>query len=134
MQFFALSTAIILAALSTRGSADSLSDWSYSCQSYYLSNPVLYASCRKENGQYDNTSINLDQCVTNTNGVLYCGTNGDYSPTCSGCYLSGTALACNCKDDSQNEHSTSIDLSTFNAAKRGDKDKLIIANRSVPDK
>jgi len=72
MQFFALSATFILAALSTRGAADSLSDWSFSCQSYYLSNPVLYASCRKEDGTYDNTNINLDSCVTNTNGVLYC--------------------------------------------------------------
>ena len=74
MQFFALSAALILAALSTRGSAESLSDWSFSCRDYYLSNPVLYASCKKENGQYDNTNLNLDKCVTNNNGVLYCGT------------------------------------------------------------
>ncbi|KIM58001.1 hypothetical protein SCLCIDRAFT_1218927 [Scleroderma citrinum Foug A] len=121
MQFFALLATFILAALSTGGSADSLSDWSYSCQDYYLSNPVLYASCRKENGSYDNTNINLDKCVTNTNGVLYCATNGDYSPTCSGCYLSGTALVCNCKDDGQTERSTSVDLSTLNTTKRGEQ-------------
>ncbi|KIM64762.1 hypothetical protein SCLCIDRAFT_1212824 [Scleroderma citrinum Foug A] len=110
MQFFALSVAFILAALSTSGSADSLSDWSHSCQNYYLSGTTLNASCRKENGQYGNTSINLNQCVTNTNGVLYCGKNGDYSPTCSGCNLSGTSLDCQCKDKNQNEHSTSVDL------------------------
>ena len=74
MQFFTLSAALILATLSTRSSADSLSDWSYTCKDYYLSNPVLYASCKQENGQYDNTNINLDKCVTNDNGVLYCGT------------------------------------------------------------
>ncbi|KIM64735.1 hypothetical protein SCLCIDRAFT_114413 [Scleroderma citrinum Foug A] len=110
MQLFTLSAALILATLSTRSSADSLSDWSYTCKDYYLSNPVLYASCKQENGQYDNTSINLDKCVTNDNGVLYCGTNGDYSSTCSDCTFTGTTVVCDCKDSSQIVHSTSIDL------------------------
>ena len=74
MQFFTLSAALILAALSTRGSADSLTDWSYTCKNYYLSGSTLYATCKKENTQYDNTNLNLDKCVTNTNGVLFCGT------------------------------------------------------------
>ena len=74
MQFFTLSAALILAALSTRGSADSLSDWSYTCKDYYVTGTVLYASCKKANQTYDDTNINLDKCVTNNNGVLYCGT------------------------------------------------------------
>ena len=72
MQFFALSAAFILAALSTPGSADSLDDWSHSCQSYSLSGTVLKASCRDDGGHYHNTQINLDQCITNDNGVLEC--------------------------------------------------------------
>ncbi|KIM64732.1 hypothetical protein SCLCIDRAFT_1212789, partial [Scleroderma citrinum Foug A] len=59
---------------------------------------------------YDSTSINLDKCVTNNNGVLYCGTNGDYSSTCSNCYLTNSDLVCDCKDKNQEENSTSIDL------------------------
>lgn len=74
MQFSAISAAFILVALSTRGSATDSSDinpW-YTCENYNLVNPVLYASCRKDNGSYNDTNINLDKCLTNNDGVLYC--------------------------------------------------------------
>ena len=77
MQFLVISTAFILTALSTRGSAtaDSFFNWwATDCKNYQFANPVLSASCKKTDQMYDSTSINLDKCVTNNNGVLYCGT------------------------------------------------------------
>ena len=55
--------------------------------------------------------------------------SGDYSSTCSNCYLTNSDLVCDCKDKNQEENSTSIDLGMFNTAKRGDEDKLIICEQ-----
>ncbi|KAL4077904.1 Cyanovirin-N [Scleroderma citrinum] len=105
MHFSSISLSLVLVALSTHCAAQ---NWSESCTNYGLDGTELDASCRRDDGSYNPTSINLDNCIGNNNGVLVCG--GDYSASCSGCSMSGTTLDCTCREDSGTEHGTSVNL------------------------
>ena len=72
MHLFSVSAFFVLVTLATHGSAAG-SDFAHSCQAISYVNPVVFASCRKEDGSYKQTTISLDQCVKNNNGVLSCG-------------------------------------------------------------
>ena len=72
MYLFRISVPLILAALSTRCFADELDAFAYTCRDTSLPDTVLYSTCKRTNGSYDSASINLNQCLVNTNGILYC--------------------------------------------------------------
>jgi len=73
MHLFSISVSLILAALSTRSAADVLDAFAYTCKNTSLSGSTLSSSCQESDGQtYVQTSINLDQCLVNKNGILYC--------------------------------------------------------------
>ncbi|KIM60755.1 hypothetical protein SCLCIDRAFT_1216463 [Scleroderma citrinum Foug A] len=101
---------LILAAISTCSAANELNHFAYSCDSSTLSGTVLISNCQREDGLYVSSSIDLVDCLVNTNGILAYCQNGNYGPTCSGYSLSGTVLSCTCLDFQQAGQSTSIDL------------------------
>lgn len=73
MHLFKISVSLIFAALSTRCAADELDAFSYSCIDSYLDNPVLFSKCQHIDGSLGlPTHIDLNDCLENTNGVLYC--------------------------------------------------------------
>ncbi|KAL4077900.1 hypothetical protein J3A83DRAFT_4069677, partial [Scleroderma citrinum] len=76
-----------LVALLSHPAAEILGGFSESCTNYGLDGTVLDASCRRGDGSIGPTSIDLNNCVTNNNGVLGCGDSGGYSASCSGCSM-----------------------------------------------
>jgi cytolysin (calcineurin-like family phosphatase) len=70
---------------------------------------VLAATCQAGSGTQP-TTLDLDSCITNTNGALMWGSAGNYSASCNSCSLSGTLLTCQCNDVSAQAHSTTIDV------------------------
>jgi len=73
MHLFKISVSLIFAVLSTRCAADELDAFSYSCIDSYLDNPVLFSKCQHIDGSLGlPTHIDLNDCLENTNGVLYC--------------------------------------------------------------
>jgi hypothetical protein len=71
---------------------------------------VLSASCPTGGGTQMSTTLDLDSCITNSNGALMWGSSGNYAGSCSGCSLSGTLLTCQCSDMNGQAHSTTIDV------------------------
>ncbi|KIM66722.1 hypothetical protein SCLCIDRAFT_75972, partial [Scleroderma citrinum Foug A] len=86
--------------------------FAYTCNSSSLSGTMLTAYCQLKDGSYGWSSLDLNSCLVNTNGILYCSQNGDYGATCSSCSLSGTVLGCTCQDSQQAGQSASIDLNS----------------------
>ncbi|KAB5589433.1 hypothetical protein CTheo_7127 [Ceratobasidium theobromae] len=81
-----------------------------SCNSPALqsgSNSVMQANCRKKNGVFVTTSLDLNRCLVNTNGKLGCKSNGKYAQSCSNCQIIGYTLHCNCNPGGQ---ATQLDL------------------------
>ena len=129
MHLFSISVSLILAALSTHAANLIISS---GCQYTSLSGSVLYATCQSSDGSDVSTSIDLNQCVANTNGNLFCSkkwvghhftwqysddhrhcwNSGNYSATCSGCGLSANAgyLVCTCNDYNQAGQYADIEL------------------------
>lgn len=63
---------LILAAISTCSAANGLNHFAYSCDSSTLSGTVLISNCQREDGSYVSSSIDLVDCLVNTNGILAC--------------------------------------------------------------
>jgi hypothetical protein len=80
-----------------------------SCTGIKLAGSTLSASCRDRSGRARSTSLDLNGCVTNDDGVERFQGAG-YSASCTGCTLGGTTLSCQCADVSGAEQSTSLDL------------------------
>ena len=72
MHFFGVPVPFILAALATRGVAETLNSFSATCHDYNLQGATLIATCGKLDQTYARTSIDLDTCLRNHNGVLEC--------------------------------------------------------------
>ncbi|KAI6021203.1 Cyanovirin-N [Pisolithus marmoratus] len=106
MRFLVVSLSLVTAAtLCAAG------DFAASCYNYYLENTEFFATCRKDTGSDQATSIDLNQCVTNNRGALQCtSANGYYADTCENCGLSGTNLDCTCGNGSGGTDSTSVNL------------------------
>ncbi|KAB5589445.1 hypothetical protein CTheo_7113 [Ceratobasidium theobromae] len=74
------------------------------------SNNVLRASCRKVNGSYSTSTLDLNRCVVNNSGNLGCQSNGNYAYSCNYCGLVGsgsTTMSCQC---SPGGHYTTLNL------------------------
>ncbi|HEY2515747.1 MAG TPA: CVNH domain-containing protein [Polyangiaceae bacterium] len=84
--------------------------FSASCTGIALNGSVLTATCNDTSGRGVASTMNLDSCVTNNDGVAQFEVNGGYSASCSGCALSGSVLGCRCDDVSGQAQATSIDL------------------------
>jgi hypothetical protein len=81
-----------------------------SCNGIALGGSTLSASCYNIAGQAQSTSLDLNTCVTNGNGVVSFQVNGGYGASCTGCALSGTVMSCQCYDVAGQAKPTSIDL------------------------
>ena len=134
MHLLNVSVSLILAALSTRCAASELDAFAYTCIDSYLNNPVLFSKCQRFDGSLNPTYIDLNNCLENTNGILYCTSKRPkwvviilrvdlvmtwhhhyvnrevYSESCTDFRLSGTILSSTCQDTYKVERSTSIDL------------------------
>ncbi|PVH92052.1 hypothetical protein DM02DRAFT_663344 [Periconia macrospinosa] len=95
---FPVFNAIALAAGGFIGSCDTCS---------LLNDHTLECRCQTNNSKnHAVTSLDLNQCITNNNGVLVATPNGDFGGSCSGSRLAGTTLSSNCGSGT-----TSINLS-----------------------
>ena len=72
MSHFKFLVSLILIALSTHCAANELGGFGESCKDTYLENNVLYSTCQSTDSSDNWTYIELDQCLVNTNGNLYC--------------------------------------------------------------
>lgn len=75
-------------------------NYSQTCDRVRLENAELKAVCRKRNQIPMDTSLNLDEDIDNTNGVLRFG-GQNFSQTCSGINLQGEATLKAVCDDRQ---------------------------------
>jgi len=75
MSLFKFSVPLILIALSTHCAAlNELGGFGETCKDTYLDSNVLYSTCKGTDGSDYWTYVELDQCLVNTNGNLYCST------------------------------------------------------------
>ncbi|KAJ7476030.1 Cyanovirin-N [Mycena latifolia] len=78
-------------------------DFAATCRTLTIfsgSNPSLEAFCESEAGQFIRSTISLNECVANDNGVLACQPGGGYGGSCNTLgFSSGTVLHATCKND-----------------------------------
>lgn len=69
------------------------------------------SECKRKDKSIMKTSVNLNNCITNDNGVLQQGENGNYQTSCTSCTFStGKFLNCFCKDFNRNKKLTTFNL------------------------
>jgi hypothetical protein len=74
---------------------------------------VLAANCSTTSQSLSSTMLDLNSCLTNSNGVLAWQANGGFANSCSNCQLTaGATLTCQCQPVSGSSVSTTIDLSS----------------------
>jgi hypothetical protein len=91
-------------------SSDSTGNFAASCSGISLSGSVLSASCYAISGQLQPTSLDLNTCITNDDGIAAFQANGGYGGSCHGCSLHGTVMTCQCSDYFGQSRATSIDV------------------------
>ncbi|KAH7929526.1 Cyanovirin-N [Leucogyrophana mollusca] len=85
------------------------------CTDYYINNATLIAECTGHNGVGTYlTSINTAYCIADTGGYLECAPNGQYTASCSNCFIeSGTTyMLCDCENGSGGDGASIIDLNS----------------------
>jgi hypothetical protein len=98
------------AAGSASVSSDATGNFAASCAGISLQGSVLAASCYDVSGQRRSTSLDLNACVTNDDGIAAFQVNGGYAGSCQGCTLGGTVMSCHCYDYSGQSRPTFIDV------------------------
>lgn len=85
-------------------------DFSKSCYNSEVKDSVLYSNCRRINGSYNNTKIDLNPFIENVDGVLKWQPR-NFIQTCRNTALSGSSvMVAQCKKRNQVWNDTSIDL------------------------
>ncbi|KAF9218597.1 Cyanovirin-N [Gyrodon lividus] len=95
---------------------------SQSCSNLSVSGPhesELAGDCRKNDGTIGFTEIDLNNCLANDRGDLYCS-RGNYGLSCASCLLSGTIFRCLCANVQGAYTSTSFDLDACIGNNNGD--------------
>ncbi|KAL6901393.1 Cyanovirin-N [Trichoderma evansii] len=84
------------------------------CVNATFNNPsTLQADCVDGNGQLRTSTIDLNECLENRNGILYCGTNGRFGASCEKCILQGEAIfECECSNVQKQVAKTFIELNS----------------------
>lgn len=107
-----------------------------SCTDYYTEGNRLYASCKKKNGGWRNTSINYRNCnkdIWNDNGELACGgggggsgslPKGSYKDSCKNIYVEGNVLEADCLNRNGKYSHTSIKYKNCNKGVYNDRGQL----------
>jgi hypothetical protein len=93
-------------------------DFSGSCKNFGLNatnfskTAMLTADCRRKDGTYLKSEVNLNDLITNNHGSLQWGHPGgaDFQQSCSGDVLSGNKLTSSCVASLEVKKSTQIDL------------------------
>jgi hypothetical protein len=67
------------------------------CNEIELNKSVLSAKCQNLKGDYASTSVNLNKCIGNRDGVMFAGWT-DFYGTSRNCKLDKTILSCELKD------------------------------------
>lgn len=111
MLFYAVTVALTALAASiptTLGANGFLN----TCTSPSLKGSTLKASCINGGGGNNDASIDLNNCLTNSNGALGSPGNGAFD-SCKDCSLSGGDLTCSCtRPNGQGDDFSTIDLNT----------------------
>jgi hypothetical protein len=90
--------------------SDASGNFAASCNGISLNGSVLDASCYSISGQLAATSLDLNTCITNNDGIAAFETNGGYYGSCNSCALNGTVLSCKCYDFYGQARPTSINI------------------------
>ena len=94
-------------------------NFSGSCKNLHLNatnfskTATLTADCKRQDGTYLNSQVNLNDVITNNHGSLQWGGGpggADFQQSCSGDALSGSKLASSCVESAEVKKSTQIDL------------------------
>ncbi|KAL0935460.1 uncharacterized protein CTRU02_210051 [Colletotrichum truncatum] len=73
--------------------------------------PYLVCMCRRNNGNYERSQINLSRCITNANGRLVAQANGGFGGSCFGTSIANSwTLRSKCNTIGGGRVDTSIDL------------------------
>ncbi len=98
------------AAGSAGVTSDGSGNFAASCNSLSLSGSALSARCYNIAGQLESTSLDLNTCITNNDGIAAFQANGGYNASCQSCALSGSVMSCKCYDIYGQLRPTSIDV------------------------
>ncbi|KAH7910392.1 Cyanovirin-N [Hygrophoropsis aurantiaca] len=112
MQFTSLSIVFSGLFVFATSSAVAYGGFANSCTDYYVTDATLIASCTGPDEVVYLTSINTAYCIADTAGSLECAPNGQYTTSCSNCFIeSGTTyMLCDCEDGSGGDAASIIDL------------------------
>jgi len=79
-------------------------NFSITCKDHRLEISHLHAECKKADGQWHKTRVDLNVCLTNNNGEIHWKENGNYHSS-SRCLLKGHHLHCESKKmDGKEQH------------------------------
>jgi len=93
------------------GTSSVTGDFSKSCENSIISDSTLTSSCRKVDGTSVDTTINLNNHIGNTDGVLSWIENGNFTLSCKSISLNnGNTLGSSCRKVDQSSNDTSINL------------------------
>lgn len=82
------------------------------CSKFKLNGSFFSATCTKRNNSLKNTSIDLNNCIFDYDGMMMEGGN-NYRLNCAECYLKKSVLTCKCLRRSGRIIDSSIDLAKF---------------------
>jgi hypothetical protein len=99
--------------------------WRQSCRDGYVDGRRLYAECRRNNGRWQDASLNLQSCprgpVGNNNGTLYCEggsggglglPGGSWRQSCRDGHVDGRTLYAECRRNNGRWQGASLNLQT----------------------
>ena len=110
---------ILISLISLNLAARTGGNFSLSCQLTKLTGSTLSSKCRKINGQWMNTSVDLGSCITNDNGALKARPSG-YQNSSRKCRIhNANTLTCESKNMKGKWKQASINLNTLIGNKNG---------------
>ncbi|KZW00761.1 Cyanovirin-N [Exidia glandulosa HHB12029] len=100
----------LLALFAVFPSVFAVSGFISTCENVSLSGSTLHATCINEGGGAGGSSLDLNRCITNNNGEMFCQFGGSAFGSCRDCRLGGSELTCTCTRANQQTDVSSIDL------------------------
>ncbi|KAF6806176.1 hypothetical protein CMUS01_14437 [Colletotrichum musicola] len=101
------------------------SQFTATCKDFSLNSryyTLFYANCRRFDGSYKTSHVDLNLCLANICGRLVIAQRGNYGNSCDkrDCALSGSWFQCNCRDCNGNTQFSGLNLNDAIGNDNGD--------------
>ncbi|KAL2829053.1 Cyanovirin-N [Aspergillus pseudoustus] len=99
-----------IALILTSAAVVAAAGFSSECTDVSVTSYWLIGTCPDDNGDDITSSVFLPYKLSNQNGDLEWAVDGKYYQSCSDCSLSGANFSCTCRDSTNHNQATSINL------------------------